>query len=281
MQQTISPIISGSALHDLAVSPEFVLIDARFGKENYDKSHLQGALHVDLNSQLSDIKEDFAEGGRHPLPIASRFSDLLESLGISPSSHVVVYDDKNGANAAARFWWMMKAVGHEKIQVLDGGMDAAIRAGFPVSSETEKIPSKGSYKVENWKLPISDISEIDKVSQDNNFLIIDVRENERYRGEKEPIDLVAGHIPGAVNIPFASNLNSQGLFLSSEELKAKYLKAFDGKPAEKVIVHCGSGVTACHTLLAVAKAGMEIPKLYVGSWSEWSRNGREIATESE
>lgn len=281
MSKVISPIISPYDLLTLSNASEFVLIDARFGKANYDANHLKGAFHVDLNSQLSDIKADFADGGRHPLPTASRFSELLSSLGISPSTQVVVYDDKNGANAAARFWWMMKAVGHEKIQVLDGGMDAAIKAGYPITSEVEKIPSKGSYEIENWKLPISDISEIDKESQDKNYLVIDVRENERYRGEKEPIDLVAGHIPGAVNIPFASNLDGNGLFLSPEELKAKYLKAFDGKPADKVIVHCGSGVTACHTLLALAQAGMDIPKLYVGSWSEWSRNGREIATELE
>ncbi|MCL6260148.1 sulfurtransferase [Aquiflexum sp. TKW24L] len=274
-----SPIISASDLLTLSDSSAFVLIDARFGKENYYKSHLQGALHVDLNNQLSDIKADFADGGRHPLPAAKRFSELLESLGISQTSHVVVYDDKNGANAAARFWWMMKAVGHEKIQVLDGGMDAAIQAGFPVSSEVEKTPAKGTYKADQWQLPIADISEIDEVSQDKNYLIIDVRENERYRGEKEPIDLVAGHIPGAMNIPFASNLDHKGFFLSPIELKAKYEEALEGKSAENIIVHCGSGVTACHTLLALAHAGMEIPKLYVGSWSEWSRNGREIATE--
>lgn len=279
MNKAISPIISASDLVLLSASSEVVLIDSRFGKANYDAIHLKGAFHVDLNSQLSDIKADFANGGRHPLPTATRFSELLSSLGISPSTHVVVYDDKNGANAAARFWWMMKSVGHEKIQVLDGGMDAAIKAGYPLSSEVEKTPIKGIYKVDQWKLRISDIQEIDKVSEEKNYLVIDVRENERYRGEKEPIDLVAGHIPGAVNIPFASNLDSQGFFLSPEELKAKYSKAFGGKPAENVIVHCGSGVTACHTLLAVAQAGMEIPKLYVGSWSEWSRNGREIATE--
>lgn len=279
MYKDIFPIISAFDFDLLSASSEVVLIDSRFGKANYDANHLKGAFHVDLNSQLSDIKADFADGGRHPLPTATRFSELLSSLGISPSTHVVVYDDKNGANAAARFWWMMKAVGHEKIQVLDGGMDAAIQAGYPLSSEVEKTPSKGKYSVKNWQLPISDIQEIDKVSEDKNYLVIDVRENERYRGEKEPIDLVAGHIPGAVNIPFASNLDSQGFFLSPEELKAKYSKAFGGKSAKNVIVHCGSGVTACHTLLAVAQAGMEIPKLYVGSWSEWSRNGREIATE--
>lgn len=279
MTQNLSPIISASDLLLLSALPEFVLIDARFGKANYEAGHLKGAHHVDLNSQLSDIKADFAEGGRHPLPTASRFSELLSSLGISPSSHVVVYDDKNGANAAARFWWMMRAIGHEKIQVLDGGMDAAIHAGFPLSSEVEKVYLKGNYKVSFWQLPVADIREIDKVSQDPEYLVIDVRENERYRGEKEPIDLVAGHIPGAVNIPFASNLDPKGFFLSPTGLRAKYEKALEGKSAENIIVHCGSGVTACHTLLALAHAGMEIPKLYVGSWSEWSRNGREIATE--
>jgi thiosulfate/3-mercaptopyruvate sulfurtransferase len=279
MSKSLPPIISGSDLLLLSAYTEAILIDARFEKSNYEVSHLKRALHVDLNNQLSDIKSDFADGGRHPLPTALQFSSLLESLGISPSSHVVVYDDKNGANAAARFWWMMKAVGHEKIQVLDGGMDAAIQAGFAVSSGLEKNPPTGNYKVESWQLPLSDIQEIDEVSEDKDFLVIDVRENERYRGKKEPIDLVAGHIPGAVSIPFATNLDSQGLFLSPAELYAKYYEAFDGKPAENIIVHCGSGVTACHTLLAVAHAGMEIPKLYVGSWSEWSRNGREIATE--
>ena len=281
MSQSSHPIIKASELAKLQSEKDFDLIDARFGKSNYDANHLKGALHVDLNSQLSDIKADFADGGRHPLPTASRFFRLLEELGIRPSTQVVVYDDKNGANAAARFWWMMKAVGHEKIQVLDGGMEAAIQAGFPVSTEIEKVFANGNYHVLTWQLPISDIHEIDKVSEDKNYLVIDVRENERYRGEKEPIDLVAGHIPGSVNIPFASNLDSQGLFLSPAELKEKYSKAFEGKPAENIIVHCGSGVTACHTLLAVAHAGMEIPKLYIGSWSEWSRNNRPIATELE
>ena len=167
---------------------------------------------------------------------------------------------------------MLKAIGHDKVQVLDGGFQEAQRVGFPINSEmTAAVPSR-HYVIESWKLPVAAMDEVEKASQDQNTIIIDVRDGERYRGEKEPIDLIAGHIPGAINIPFTENLNDKGLFLPPEELKHKYLNIFDGIAAENIIVHCGSGVTACHTLLAIASAGLDIPKLYVGSWSEWSRN---------
>lgn len=279
MNQTLSPVIHPNELVTLFKNKTIILIDASFGKAKYLEKHLSGALHVDLNSQLSDIKDDFANGGRHPLPSLQQFSNLLGNLGISPSSHVVVYDDKNGANAAARFWWMMKAIGHKKIQVLDGGLDAAISIGFPAKEGPENTPEKTTYPVTDWLLSLSDIHEIEQVSQDPNFLVIDVRETDRYRGDHEPIDLIAGHIPGAVNIPFASNLDKKGFFLSPDILKTKYSKISAGKPSKNIIVHCGSGVTACHTLLAMNYAGIEIPKLYVGSWSEWSRNNKPIATE--
>ncbi|WP_194974018.1 sulfurtransferase [Aquiflexum lacus] len=281
MTQYSSPIISPEALLDLKKNKMFILIDASFGKSNYLNKHLKGALHVDLNTELSDIKEDFANGGRHPLPSEGQFCSLLSRLGISPESHVVVYDDKNGSNAASRFWWMMKSIGHPKIQVLDGGLDAAIKAGITIArgENTEPIPS--SYPKQNeWILPEADLSEVEKVSLDKDYLVIDVRESERYNGVKEPIDLVAGHIPGAVNIPFSLNLNPNGFFKSPEELKVLYSDILKNKPISNIIVHCGSGVTACHTLLAFAHAGIEIPKLYVGSWSEWSRNNKPIAQES-
>jgi thiosulfate/3-mercaptopyruvate sulfurtransferase len=277
MTTLLSPIIKSKELLQLKNIVEFVLIDACFGKENYEKSHLEGALHVDLNSELSDIKEDVAIGGRHPLPEPADFCRLLGDLGISPSSHVVVYDDKNGSNAAARFWWMMRALGHKKVQVLDGGKEAAVKAGFPTKSGIEKPGKMNDYPVSTWSLPLSSIEELDKVSQDENYIVIDVRENERFLGKKEPIDLVAGHIPGAVNIPFMKNLDENGDFHSPEVLKNQYSKVFKDKDPSQIIVHCGSGVTACHTLLAIAYAGLEIPKLYVGSWSEWSRNNRAIA----
>ncbi|WP_373494126.1 sulfurtransferase [Aquiflexum sp.] len=277
MTHNPSPIISPEELVALAQNEKSILIDASFGKSNYLNRHLSGALHVDLNSELSDIKEDFADGGRHPLPSAGQFCNLLSRLGISPESHVVVYDDKNGSNAASRFWWMMKAIGHQKIQVLDGGLDAAVKAGFAVAKGEEPKPVPCRYPIKEWTLPRADLPEVEKVSLDKEYLVIDVREPERYKGVKEPIDLIAGHIPGAVNIPFAMNLDQDGFFKSSEKLWELYSDFIKDRPASNIIVQCGSGVTACHTLLAMAHAGFELPKLYVGSWSEWSRNDKPIA----
>jgi thiosulfate/3-mercaptopyruvate sulfurtransferase len=192
---------------------------------------------------------------------------------------VVVYDDKNGANAAARFWWMLRSIGHEKVQVLSGGIQAAIQVGFPTSSEVVIPNVVSSYPMNSCQWPTIDLEGMDALIQKDDFVVIDVRESQRFSGATEPIDLVAGHIPGATNIPFTTNLDENGFFLSPEELKTKYLNAFESIPEENRVVHCGSGVTACHTLLALAIADLPLPKLYVGSWSEWSRNDREIATD--
>ncbi len=276
------PIIQAHELAQFRHNPGFVLVDARTGsdvKERYKISHLEGAIFIDLEEQMADKKPNPAEGGRHPLPDVSKFCKLLGQLGIDPDSHVVVYDDKNGANAAARFWWMLSAVGHQKVQVLDGGIQAALAAGFPTSSQEFRPVSKPAYPSKKWQLPLVDIEQVEKVAQDSSHLVIDVRDEERYRGEKEPIDLIAGHIPGAINVPFTVNLNNKGLYLSPEELKTKYLQILGNRNPDKVIVHCGSGVTACHTLLAMKYAGIEDASLYVGSWSEWSRTDRPIAKE--
>jgi len=281
MTQNLSPILQAADLPALIQSEKIILIDAtnsKNAKENYAKRHLKGALFVDLNTQLADIKSDLSEGGRHPLPTLDNFSKTLAELGISPASHVVIYDETNGSNAAARFWWMLKAVGHEKAQVLDGGLEEAERHGFPVTEGIETAAKTERYLIERWILPIADLAEVEAVSTNPSHLVIDVRDHDRYLGKTEPIDLVAGHIPGAVNVPYSENLDEQGFLLSPEELQTKYQGIFDGKDSENIIVHCGSGVTACHTLLAIASAGLEIPKLYVGSWSEWSRNDMPMAT---
>lgn len=281
MSKNISPIIEVEELLKIYKTKDLVLVDAGNGEQacvNYKERHLDGALFVDLNTQLSNIKDDAAIGGRHPLPTMNQFSKTLNNLGITEKSHVVIYDDKNGANAAARFWWMLKAVGHNKVQVLNGGFQEAERKGFPINSNLEVAMKAASYKLTEWKLPQADIFEVEKCSKNKNYIVIDVRENDRYKGFVEPIDLVAGHIPGAVNIPFSTNLNNNGLFLSSKELKANYKNVLGNIKSDHIIVHCGSGVTACHTLLAMVYAGLEIPKLYVGSWSEWSRNNKIIAT---
>lgn len=278
----MKPIITPIELIEFAKTNEILLIDATNSPtafENYSKSHLKNALFVDINSQLASIKENLAEGGRHPLPTVQEFSKTLMNLGITPETWVVVYDDKNGANAAARFWWMLKSIGHQKVQVLSGGIQAAIQAGFPVNATTEVPKNVPPYPIENWQLPTIDIHKMDALIQKKDFIVIDVREPQRFRGEVEPIDLVAGHIPGATNIPFTSNLDEKGHFLSPEILKNKYQKILENYKIEDQVVHCGSGVTACHTLLAIAIAELPMPNLYVGSWSEWSRNNREIIVE--
>jgi thiosulfate/3-mercaptopyruvate sulfurtransferase len=270
-----TPLISAGELLALKDQSTLVIVDASAGpsaKSNYEAAHLKGALYVDPETQLASPTPDASKGGRHPLPTLEKFSEVLSSLGIAPDSHVVIYDDKQAGNAAARFWWMLKAVGHARAQVLNGGIQAAKAAAYPLSSAKESIAPKSLYPVSEWKLKIADLKEVKTASDNHQAIIVDVRSSERFDGITEPIDLIAGHIPGAINIPFTTNLNEQGEYLSPEKLNEKYSQAFGGKKTDEIIVHCGSGITACHTLLAMAAAGLEIPKLYVGSWSEWSRN---------
>ena len=281
MIKRLSPLIEVAELLELYKKNPLVLVDASNGKDarvTYKAKHLDQALFVDLNTDLADIKEDLANGGRHPLPQIEKFAETLTNLGIINSSHVVIYDNKNGANAAARFWWMLRAIGHEKVQVLNGGLQQAENMGFPTNDKTETPKLVANYTFDNWKLPTATITDVENNSQNKNYLVIDVRENSRYRGVNEPIDLVAGHIPGAINIPFNSNLNQNGRFLSAAELRQKYQEIFGAIKMENIIFHCGSGVTACQTILALDYAALAIPKLYVGSWSEWSRNDKAIAT---
>lgn len=277
-------IIQASELLELYGAENLIVVDASNGngaKENYAERHIDCALYVDLNTQLSSIKANAANGGRHPLPTVDEFVMVLQKLGISEESHVVIYDNNYGANAAARFWWMVKAVGHKKVQVLNGGLQQAEKLGLPINNAVVTPNQVGAYKATQWLLPMAEMAEVAKHSEDKDYAVIDVREPNRYRGEFEPIDLIAGHIPGALNVPLSTNLNDEGLFLSKGQLQEKYGNLFKQIKPENTIVHCGSGVTACHTLLAMDYAGLEIPKLYVGSWSEWSRNENPIAKGAE
>lgn len=284
MNAPLSPIIHAYELRQLLPSKHIILVDAGNGKDaksNYEAKHLEGAVFLDLNTQLAHIQEDLSIGGRHPLPDITDFANTLASIGIASESHVVIYDDKQGANAAARFWWMLKSVGHEKVQVLNGGIQEAEKHGLPISSKTEIPDATDVYQINRWKLHTAPMDEVENMSQSKDHLVIDVRDAARYGGLTEPIDLIAGHIPGAINVPFTENLDDDGLFLSPDVLKIKYQTIFSNLEIENISVHCGSGVTACHTLLAIAYAELELPKLYVGSWSEWSRNNKPIATTPE
>ncbi len=270
-----SPIIQINEFLQLSKNPNLRLFDVRTGadsKAEFDKKHLQNAVYVDLNSDLAKI-DNPKNGGRHPLPTFEDFIKTLGELGIDKDSHVVIYDDKNGANAAARFWWMLKSVGHNNVQVLNGGLQFVENQNYPLATVKNSYPETeyiSDYK--DWQLPLIWMDDVKKASQDSEAVIIDVRESQRYQGITEPIDLVAGHIPNARNFPFSDNLDENGLFKSPETLRNLYSELFEQYDKSKITFHCGSGVTACHSLLALDYAGFAIPNLYVGSWSEWSRN---------
>lgn len=273
MSKSISPIISFKELLNLQKSNAVVLIDSRnCDVGTYQISHLKEALYVDINTDLAEIK-DPKNGGRHPLPSISKFILVLNRLGISNSSHVVIYDENSGA-FASRMWWMLRSIGHEKVQVLDGGFDYAVQNDFPTESGDSKQQNESNYHASRWTWPLVDMEVVDKARQNPNKIVIDVRSEQRFRGEVEPIDLIAGHILGAINIPFLSNVDDEGLFIPVNKLAIKY--ADINAKYDEVIFHCGSGVTACHGILAMEICGFKTASLYVGSWSEWSRNEKSI-----
>ena len=233
-----------------------VILDAR-PRAAWDAGHLEGAIHADLETQLS-AKGDPAKGGRHPLPPVERWIAQLKEWGITPSTRVLVYDDANGANAAARVWWMLRAIGHENVKVFDRN------DGIPAADDSARAAASWS---DRGLLPTVTFVDVDNLRNDPNWRVLDVRSRERFRGETEPIDPIAGHIPGAINLPYTDNIGK-----SPEELRAMYEELLEGVPPERLVVHCGSGVTACHTLLALDRAGMHGAALYVGSWGEWCRS---------
>lgn len=258
-----------------------ILIDARGGQDSHQRylaGHLKNAVYSDLDKHLAAKVTDAAIGGRHPLPAVKEFSALLGSWGVTADSRVIIYDDKSGAFSAARLWWMLRSLGHEQVQVLNGGLQAAIKAGVVLSTEAyTPIPVK-PYRTHGDYADTVDIEETGTAAQDETRLVIDVRETPRYLGQTEPIDLIAGHIPGSVNLPYILNLDANGKYMPAEILRSIYLDTIGDVAHDGVIVHCGSGVTACHTLLGMAYAGITEPKLYVGSWSEWSRRDLPMAT---
>jgi thiosulfate/3-mercaptopyruvate sulfurtransferase len=263
------PVISA---HELAGLTDVVVVDCRPDPRAYAAGHLVGARHAQLERDLAAPVGDPAHGGRHPLPGAHAFAATLGRWGIAPGSRVVAYDDQNGANAASRLWWLLKAVGHREVQVADGGLAALRAAGFELTTDEPAAMDGPPYPSAGLLRGIADIDEVERARTAADRRVIDVRAAFRFRGESEPIDPIAGHIPGARNAPYADNLRADGTFKSADELRALYTAALDGIPPAETIVHCGSGVTACHTLLAMERAGLHDARLYVGSWSEWCRN---------
>ena len=265
-----SPIINIEDIQQLNMN-NLVFVDATNRINDYKFKQIEGLIYFDLNNDLSAITDNPKNGGRHPLPSVTSFKKTLFEKGISPKQHLIIFDEKQNTNAASRLWWMLKAVGHEKVQVLNGGFQKGIMPFLKINKFIVKN-DLSIYKTNEWLLKNIDLQQVKVAINTNEYVIIDVRESSRFNGEHEPIDLVAGHIPGAINIPFSENIDQNEHLLKPHLLKEKYASIYSNYPSDKIIVHCGSGVTACHTLLALAYAGFELPKLYVGSWSEWSRN---------
>jgi thiosulfate/3-mercaptopyruvate sulfurtransferase len=271
-------LISADALHDRIDDPQLRLADVRWwladppkGRRDYDTGHIPGAVFVDLDTDLVA-----SEGpGRHPLPEPVAFLRRMESLGFDVSSRIVAYDDAGGT-VAARLWWMLDDLGHHQVQVLDGGIGAWVEAGGQLMT-TVPTPLPGRLGLrERWSKTIDQAALIARLG---SIAIVDARAHERYRGDIEPIDPVAGHIPTALSRPTAGNIGPDGRLLPAEQLRARF-EALGGPeaPGEGVVVACGSGVKACHNALAMRVAGLPDPLLYPGSYSDWSRSGLPVAT---
>ncbi len=283
MAADFSPLITAGALAEALETeaaggaPTWVVFDCRFdlvnaeaGRRAYARGHIPGALYAHLDADLSSPPGP--QDGRHPLPDRASFRAWLGAQGVGPRTKVVAYDEANGA-FAARLWWLLRWLGHEQTAVLSGGMAAWDAAGFENSSEAlPAVRPLGPYP-ENGDDPalVVAASEI-PAELAAGKLLLDVRAPERYSGAKEPLDPVAGHVPGALNYPFQTNLDADGLFLDVESIRAKLVDFVGGRPAHQVIAMCGSGVTACHLLLAMEAAGLSGARLYPGSWSEWIRD---------
>jgi thiosulfate/3-mercaptopyruvate sulfurtransferase len=248
----------------------------------YEAQHIGGATFIDLDHDLSDKTNtnDKASGGRHPLPSREKFAAWAGMRGITPETQIVVYD-RNGCNYCGRAWWMLQWIGHERVAVLDGGLQAWMIAGgavqHSVSDASGMCRSQPDFSQQQYPLSTLDTALITLQSvadavRTQSHTIIDARAPARFRGEMEPLDPIAGHIPGALNRPFAMNLNAHGRFKSPAELKAEFEVLLAGRDAANVIHHCGSGVSAVPNVLAMKIAGYPPARLFAGSWSEWSQH---------
>ncbi len=279
------PLIDAATLHAHLGQPGWIVVDCRFnlqepaaGRAAYERGHIPGARYADLDQDLA--RPPAPSEGRHPLPDPATFAAKLGEWGIGPDDRLVAYDEASGA-IAARLWWLAGWIGHRgQTLVLDGGFAAWQSAQWPVETAQPSWQPKRYPPPGTTAASVVDTTEI-PARQRAGDLVVDARGAARYRGEQEPIDPVAGHVPGARNWPFSNN-SAAGVFRPAAELRRDLLQVLDGREPQRLIAMCGSGVTACQLLLAMAVAGLEGGKLYAGSWSEWIRDPkRPIATGAE
>ena len=269
-----TPILSTAELSERLADPAVLVADCRFelGKPEagvlaWRRGHIPGAVHVDLERDLSAPVT--ANTGRHPLPAVADFEATLSRLGIDAKTWVVCHDAGNSAYAA-RLWWMLRWAGHDRVTVLDGGFAAWTAEGLPVSSETaSRKPAR--FVARPRPAMLCDAAGVAQALARGETLV-DVRGAERFAGSVEPLDAVAGHVPGAVNLPFLENLDAKGRFRAADGLATLWRERTGAAPGHAPICMCGSGVTACQGLLALESAGVKDARLYAGSWSEWIRD---------
>jgi thiosulfate/3-mercaptopyruvate sulfurtransferase len=268
---THTTLISVSDLAQHLDDPAFVIFDCRheltnpeFGTTAYAQSHIPGARFAHLDRNLAAPLT--GRNGRHPLPDPKAFAEWLSRMGVSNDNQVIGYDNAGGVYAS-RLWWMLRWVGHKDVAVLDGGWQAWLEAGHPVTAKVP-TPRPEKFAVSVQEIPVDAKYVLDHLHSPA-MVLIDARANDRFRGQNETIDPVGGHIPGATNRFFKDTLTTQGLFKSPQQLRDEFGSLLDIVTPEKIVSQCGSGVTACHNLLAMEIAGLRGGRLYPGSWSEW------------
>ncbi len=266
-----STLVSCEVLAGHLADPQWRIFDCRhqlsdtaYGEQAYAKGHLPGAFFMHLDRDLSSPMN--GRNGRHPLPDLQRLAGKLGAAGVSKATQVVVYDDAGGM-VAGRLWWLLRWLGHDRVALLDGGIGQWVKEGRPLSTDVPKAgPAVFEYKPRDWVVSADAV--LANIAE-QKFCVVDARAPDRFRGENETMDPVGGHIPGARNRFFRDNLDADGLFRPATELRREFLALLAGKAPEQAVMQCGSGVSACHNILAMDLAGLPGARLYAGSWSEW------------
>ena len=270
-------LIEAQTLSRHLPEPDWIIVDCQYdladtnaGYQSYLSEHIPGAVYASLHGDLSG--EPVTDRGRHPVPAPDALAAKFTAMGIANDKQVVAYDLSGGV-FAARLWWLLNYAGHNRVAVLDGGLDAWTQAGYQLETG-ENQPLAGNFNAAINARALVRLNEVETVPR-----LVDARDPDRYAGKAEPLDQVAGHIPGALNHYWKNNLDEHGRFLAPGRLRQGFQGTYTGVQAEEVVFYCGSGVSACHNLLAAVHAGYPLSRLYAGSWSEWSSDpARAVAT---